>query len=577
MSSIKDIIKQQRQMRNKNKKRQLPRIKNLPMPAEFQKVLGITKIHKPHIPVEGQFFDYNENQNINPDHIYLNLLVNNNLLTPIPLQFTETRSQAILRKPNDYVCSVVRFYISSNNLIPLFLFRPLPGLHVNQWNIATIYNLNQYIYWKGFNYQSLISNNIGNQPDISPAQWVLSPLVPNQNIGQYTITLTYANVDYQEPVIYTPDDNTSLFQPPYDWTILNQNNVNYYSIFFINQFVDEVNQAFLSAYNRVPGAAPPKVAGAPAPFIMYDSTTNLLSLVAHRTFDQKFAGAPTIQIWMNTYLYQKFSSIPISLIGGPLPVVNGKNFLLHVYEKSNNIATIPPPDTLPAPWQQRYNYVVGDLVSFLNVSYQALNPNVDEQPNIFPADWGVVTTFTPPMTWVNTTVYAPGSIVLYFGNYYLKTGAGGAGTVPTDTTNWTPYIGFDMYRMDTEYQQIYKWFDLTSIVFISSLLPVVEEYVPSNGDLGNTTTNTSNTSLGIITDFQFELNGPNDPRQNILYTPTAEYRLINLVSDTPLTSINIAAFWTDRNNQYYKIFLNLTGQATIKLLFRKRKVITKEY
>ncbi len=129
-----------------------------------------------------QFHTNLENQNMNPNHIYLNLSINNNTGSSIPCSFIETRSQPFLNKPDDYECSVIRFNISSNNSLPLFHFIPQPGAQYPQWNNLTTYVTGQMVYYQGGIYEAN-SNNTGFQPDISPVQWTLTTLNPsNRNI-----------------------------------------------------------------------------------------------------------------------------------------------------------------------------------------------------------------------------------------------------------------------------------------------------------------------------------------------------------------------------------------------------------
>src|SRR5215472_754067 len=43
------------------------------------------------------------------------------------------------------------------------------------WNAATQYYQDDFVVWQGVEYQSLLPVNRGNQPDLSPAAWIVTP------------------------------------------------------------------------------------------------------------------------------------------------------------------------------------------------------------------------------------------------------------------------------------------------------------------------------------------------------------------------------------------------------------------
>ena len=119
-----------------------------------------------------------------------------------------------------------------------------------------------------------------------------------------------------------------------------------------------------------------------------------------------------------------------------------------------------------------------------------------------------------------------------------------------------------------EFPTIYLWNCVTSIVFTSSNLPIV----PAN------TSNPALTREGEPIVFN---NQPNTRRlvtdlvagdsykPYLVYSPSAQYRYIDLTQGSPLRDIDIQVYFLDRQGQLNPFKLNSGGTATIKILFEK--------
>jgi len=82
-------------------------------------------------------------------------------------------------------------------------------------------------------------------------------------------------------------------------------------------------------------------------------------------------------------------------------------------------------------WVSTLEYQPGDIVTFGGYSYIADTINLNKQPNLYAADWKIVTTgFTAKGDYDNTTVYIPGDVVIYGGNTFVKIDSSGAGNKP---------------------------------------------------------------------------------------------------------------------------------------------------
>jgi hypothetical protein len=81
-----------------------------------------------------------------------------------------------------------------------------------------------------------------------------------------------------------------------------------------------------------------------------------------------------------------------------------------------------------------------------------------------------------------------------------------------------------------------------------------------------------NSSLPIITDFIPNINSPGESRSIAYYNPTSQYRLIDMVSDTPLQKINLKIYWVDISNNIYPLYVSVAQQASIKLAFIRKSL-----
>jgi hypothetical protein len=123
-----------------------------------------------------------------------------------------------------------------------------------------------------------------------------------------------------------------------------------------------------------------------------------------------------------------------------------------------------------------------------------------------------------------------------------------------------------------EYSTTSIWSPVQSIVFTSSLLPVVSNQLSNpvilnNGGAIGSNGNNANFAQ-ILTDMMVE---NSDYKPSVLYNPTAEYRLLEMIGNKPLYSVDIQIYWKNREGQLIAFRLVPGGTATMKLLFTKRK------
>jgi hypothetical protein len=139
------------------------------------------------------------------------------------------------------------------------------------------------------------------------------------------------------------------------------------------------------------------------------------------------------------------------------------------------------------------------------------------------------------------------------------------------------------YQSYGEYPTAPLWNPVESLVFQASLLPIIPEQQTRplifNSDVlfgegGN------NSAIGnTLTDLQVYLTTGTEYKPLIQYAPTAEYRLIDMIGENPVNSIQIACFWKDKYGNLNPFRLASGCGASMKILFRKKMFpeIEKEY
>jgi hypothetical protein len=115
---------------------------------------------------------------------------------------------------------------------------------------------------------------------------------------------------------------------------------------------------------------------------------------------------------------------------------------------------------------------------------------------------------------------------------------------------------------------------IVSISFTTTLLPVNQEEVGLTQVLNDPqlNPNVGNNSLiaPIITDFQVPFSALNTYKPEIQYTPSGEYRMIDLFGRSPLSSIDIQCQWKDAYGNFHDFVLGSGCRGDLKILFRRK-------
>jgi hypothetical protein len=379
-------------------------------------------------------------QQATADKIYYDIVVSNissQEQQPPPLYFNETRNNPFILDPESYYLSIVRFTLDTTTL-PII------------------------------------------QPQIQPNQG-------NRDLTLYSFTLSYKNpvapfqeFNFRQYVIYEPQDLDTIVPAPPSQTDnkLQNSSTGYYDIYSTQYWIYLLNKALVSAYAGLDAlvvAAGLTLPSPNAPVMTWDTNSNTAILNCDNA-GYNDSVANRIDIYMNSNLYQLFSSFPV-IIYGLSSVSLGKNVRIATTSLGGS-----------------------NLINF------------------------------PPVA-------------------------------PT----------YSAIQVIQEHSTISVWTPITSIVFTSNTLPIVPNQVSApllffNGKAFSSGGNNSNISQ-VITDFVGE-DGIYKP--SITYIPTAQYRLVSLMGNTPIYNLDVEVFYKNRISELIPFRLSSGSTATIKILFTRR-------
>jgi len=118
--------------------------------------------------------------------------------------------------------------------------------------------------------------------------------------------------------------------------------------------------------------------------------------------------------------------------------------------------------------------------------------------------------------------------------------------------------------------------NVRQLVVTTSALPIVPEAIPANVVGGGSSSfANSASSLPIITDFVPQLESSADVRGIVYYQPLAQYRLANMLSDTPLYRVQLSFLWQATDGRLVPIIIARNQQVNVKLGFFKKSLYAK--
>jgi hypothetical protein len=144
------------------------------------------------------------------------------------------------------------------------------------------------------------------------------------------------------------------------------------------------------------------------------------------------------------------------------------------------------------------------------------------------------------------------------------------GVFPPTTTNG--YLGIQVYQ---DHQTASLMNPVQSIVFTSTILPVVMENVGQPSIINGTSTTRTITGstaniFPIVTDFIVPFSATNQYVPDISYVPSGEYRLVDLYGESPANQIDIQVYWKDQYGVLHPFLLGSGCSGSLKVMFRRK-------
>ena len=357
----------------------------------------------------------------------------------------------------------------------------------------------------------------------------LNSLVPQPTI--YSITLTYTTngttyigdqtfVQWLPESLYTSTpNNTSNYQ---------DNSTNYYSCYSYNYWINLVNKALSAAF------------------------TSLKTVVENDDAIFSYTNPPFF-VWNNDTATATLNCDLGSSEGG---------FATLFYNGATSASANPNIGITPYSYGQISVFFNSQLYNLFN-SLPCFIYGYGTAMNIpFPTQYD---TTTGQIT--ETSSYSvPGANVQILCNVYSSQNIlSSSTTFPFQAVDAIQYI-----QVQQEYSTTPAWNPVKSLVFTSNTIPVIPTdvgapYIYNGNQIIAQSANAN--IISSITDF---CSSNADYRGYINYTPSGEYRLIDMNSNTPLSDINISVFWMDRSGNLIPFYLLAGCSCSLKLMFRSK-------
>ena len=165
--------------------------------------------------------------------------------------------------------------------------------------------------------------------------------------------------------------------------------------------------------------------------------------------------------------------------------------------------------------------------------------------------------FLDNFTWVGGVI---GPAVINQFNLYLDTtyltDRNGYALFGTAPTNPPTYYILQQCNFNMQY-----WNPVKKLLFTCNNIPIRQEFIQSND------TNSTSPALPILTDFTPTLDTADSGRSIAYYYATAQYRLCDILSDSPIRKISLKVYWEDIYGNINPMYIGSYQQANVKMLF----------
>ena len=257
--------------------------------------------------------------------------------------------------------------------------------------------------------------------------------------------------------------------------------------------------------------------------------------------------------YYNVYNYQWF-----------IDMVNAAFSQCFLYLKQN-VPNLPSTFTVPfLGWDTGSNIAILQT-NILNASYGVNHPGLEIRFNT--ALYELFNSF------VFTSDFVPGITPQVIGHKFLvNTGLNAiVSTLTSNTYPPEPPVSASYFNLVQEYSTVGLWSPVDSIVFTSSMLPLTPELQAApvvfntNGIFESVGSNANLTN--VLTDF---IVPGNEYKPTVNYTPSAEYRMVDLFGTNACSSIQVNVYYKNKYGTLIPLLLGFGCSASIKILFRRK-------
>lgn len=166
----------------------------------------------------------------------------------------------------------------------------------------------------------------------------------------------------------------------------------------------------------------------------------------------------------------------------------------------------------------------------------------------------------------------------YLFNYYVQPiNYKGINVCSAQNQTVTPPTKTSFYITTSEYSPVPLWNPIQSLVFTTTLLPVVVSLTTAPLPF-NTLTGSGSQSIGansqisnMLSDIQVGLTSGSEYKPTVLYVPAGEYRLIDLNGSNGIRSASFGVAWKTKYNQVIPFRLGAQCGANLKIMFRRKR------
>ncbi len=284
------------------------------------------------------------------------------------------------------------------------------------------------------------------------------------------------------------------------------------------------------------------------------------------------------------------NAVPIMRWPGLNGVADNTKYYVSIKDAGGVITTTPliftasdPKNTLTIFTIQRFLDILNTAIltactarAVARSAYFVFNKDSGIIDGVFPtADFGVggATLYMNSLLYTffdNFNVYYDPSLTNYEYEFLVKPTGNNVITATTPPTGFGA-VGAGLW-MYGEFQNLGQLYSLRKIIFTTANIPIVGEFIPSS--VTNRTNGQSTTSAKYITDFEMHLEGADarTARGIQTFNNSGEYRLIELLGNSPLKTIDIQVFWVDNNGVQEPFLLTEGSYFSLKIMFRKKSL-----